>query len=70
MSLLIDGVSYNIKSLTGRTEDDIKAQYAKKKKKHIDNLIEALKKGGHLKEEIQEEKPKRRKRKKDKEGGE
>jgi len=60
MNLLIDGVSYNIKSLTGRTEDDIRTRYSKKKKKHIDNLIKALKQGKHLKKKV----------KKDKEGGE
>lgn len=63
MDLLVDGVSYNIKTLSGRTEDDIRNQYAKRKPKHLDNLIAELKKGNHLKK-------KAKKVKKDKEGGE
>ena len=71
MSLLVDNVSYNLKTLAGRTEEDIRKQYEARKAKHVSNLIEALKKGGHLKEEIPEEKPKKRPRKKkSEEGGE
>ena len=71
MSLLVDNVSYNLKTLAGRTEEDIRKQYEARKAKHVSNLIEALKKGGYLKEEIPEKKPKKRPRKKkSEEGGE
>jgi riboflavin synthase len=67
MSLLVDGVSYNIKSFEGRTEEDIRITYSKKKKKHLDNLIFLLKDGNHLKKKVKKVKEDKTE---DKEGGE
>lgn len=69
--MLVGNHVINEVAFEGLTESEARTMLTPFKESLQDRIIEALKKGGHLKEEIPEEKPKKKaSKKKSEEGGE